>query len=110
MNETKEAIIAGLETEDRHRKFVYVANSTDTRSVSSSDRALTDISDEKTNRRTYSELSEEQAPNLPPWEKYDGLHQVGRYKLKPEKKLDVPELRVIEPVKDRFTTAVDYRN
>lgn len=64
--ETKKAVNAGPERVDRHEIFFAAVYSTVTRSASSGDRPLTDISEERTHRMAYSEMSKEQVPDLPP--------------------------------------------
>lgn len=69
-----------------------------------------DIADEMTNRMVYSEMSEEDAAELPSWNEVTAGSRTRRYKSKPEKDLDVLGLRVIEPINYRLAAAVDYSN
>lgn len=55
---TEQAMYVESETEDRCRKFVEAAYSTDARSPPSSNRPPTDMSDERTYKMAYSEMSE----------------------------------------------------
>lgn len=69
------------------------------------------ISDERTNKKVYSETLEKPTPQLAWW---NGLTTVGS-KLrsntpKAVKELDFSGLKVIRPVNDRLTTAIDYQN
>lgn len=57
--ETKEASNVNSKREDRRRKSVESAQSTGSRSALLSDGPPTAISDEHTNRKSYSELSKE---------------------------------------------------
>lgn len=84
--------------------------STGERSISSSKRPQTDISEKRRNKTAYSDLSEEQVPVLPSWNDVMFSYKPRRYKSKPESKLDVAGLMVIEAINYQFATAVDYRS
>lgn len=62
------------------------------------------------NKKVYSEISEEPVPELPPMKKVIAGIKSRQYTPKPERELDIPGPKVIEPFSDRFTVAVDYRN
>lgn len=64
--ETKDTVDAGPETDSLRRKFVDVSGSTGARAAASSDRSPTDIGNEKNNKKTYSNTSGKQAPDLQP--------------------------------------------
>lgn len=55
-------------------------------------------------------MSEEKASDLPPWHEVMPGNKLRRYKTNPERELDVPDLRVIEPVNNRFAVAVEYQS
>lgn len=106
----KKAVDSGSERADRRHKFVGVAYSTDVWSASSTKRPTTDISAEMKNKMAYAETSKEQAFKLPPWNDVTVGNQSRPYKSKPGREPDVPGLRVVEPVNERFAAAFDYRN
>lgn len=54
-------------------------------------------------------MSEEQAPDLPPWNEVVAGNKLKRHTAKPGK-MDIPGLMVIKPVNDHLAAAVDYRN
>lgn len=58
--ETKRAVDIESERENRHRKFVDVPYNTGARSAPSSDRSPTDIFNEWTNNKAYSETLEKE--------------------------------------------------
>lgn len=75
-----------LKREDRRHKFVEAANSTGTRSTSLSDGPPTDISNEQTNKKAYSQMTEEPAPEFPSWSGEIACNKSKRYTPKPEKR------------------------
>lgn len=81
--ETKKDINARSERDKLHKKLVQVVYNTGARSTLSSDRPLTVISDGSTNIKAYSKLSEEEAPDLLPWNDVKPGNKLKRYKLKP---------------------------
>lgn len=107
--DAKKAMDVESEKKDRHRKFVGTAYNNGARSAASSDGPPTNISNERTNKRAFSEMSEEQVPDLPPWSDMTVGNKSMWYKTKPERELDVPVLRVIEPINLRLATAVDHQ-
>lgn len=68
------------------------------------------ISDKRTNEKAYSEVSEEQALELPTLNELTADSTSKRYTLKTERELNVPGLMLIELNNDRFATAVKYRS
>lgn len=56
----------------------------------------------------YYEISEQQLPDLLPWNGVTLGTKPMWYNTKPGLELDIPGLRVIEPVDDRFAATVDY--
>lgn len=60
------------------QKSVEVARDRDARSVSSTDRGPTDISEERTNNKAYFERSEEESTDLPPGNKAMADNQMSR--------------------------------
>lgn len=88
--EDKRVMDAGSEKEDQRRKCFKVDYNTGARATSSDDRLQINISDKRTNRKAYSEMSEEQAYNSPPWCDVTLGNNVKRNKPKPEREVDVP--------------------
>lgn len=93
-----------------HQKFVEAAYSTGKRCAASNGRLPTDILEKRTDKKAYSEFSEEPVPELPPWNVVMAGSKSKRYTTKPERELNVYCLKVIEPVKDRFAAAVHNQN
>lgn len=65
--ETKKAVDFESWREERRQTFVEAAKITGAWFALSSNRPLTGIADARTKKQAYSEMSEEQAQELPPW-------------------------------------------
>lgn len=93
------------------QKFAEAVCSIGARSALSSGRPQIEISDKRTNKKTYSATSEKSTTELGSWNKIKraGINS-GKNTPKTAKELDVSGRRVIEPVNDRFTAVVDYWN
>lgn len=69
-----------------------------------------DISERQTSKKTYSEMSEEPAPELLPLTEAMAGSKSRRYTLKPRRELNVTGLKIVESVNYHFGAAVNYRN
>lgn len=108
--DTRKAMGAVLKSDFRCQKFVQAAYSSGSRSSISNDRSVTDIADYRIIKKSCSELSEKQAPDLSPRIQVMVDHRLGRSEKAPETELDVLGLSVVTPVNYRVSAAVDYRN
>lgn len=109
--ETNKAVDVEAKRDVRRQNVDKAALSTAARLTSSNDRSPVDISNKRTNEKTYSETSEEPKPELPPWNEVTTAGSNSRRnKPRTEKELDVRCLKITEQVKDRFDAAVDYQN
>lgn len=106
--EAKKNDDVGSDRKDQRQKFVEVAYSTGAWFASSSDRPLIEISNQRTNKMSYSKMPDKQASNLPPTNDMTLGSNSGRYKTRSIRKQDIPDLRVAEPLNDGFAGAVDY--
>lgn len=55
-------------------------------------------------------MPEKEAANFLPWNEKRAVNKTRWYELKPERAIDIPGLREVEAVNNRFASAADYRS
>lgn len=107
--EANRAVDVKSERVTRRQELVDDAQSTDILSVPSSDGPHTYVWDESTDKKAYCNILEEQAPGLPPCNDVTAGSKLMRCEVRPDTELDLPGLKVVEPINGCFAVAVDFR-
>lgn len=109
-NVAEKAMDVELIRDDRHREFIEPDCSKGALSASWRNRPPRDSSDERTDMKLYSEISEDPAPQFLPRNEVLTGHKLKLYPLKPKNELDVPSISVVEPINILLAYALDYLN
>lgn len=108
-NETEKSEDIKSKREDRRHKFVETNYSTGAQYALSSDRPPTYISDQGANKKSYFDMLEKLVHELLPCNKLMASSKSRPYTSIQEKTLDVPGRKIIEPVIDRLTAAINNK-
>lgn len=108
--EAEEPMFAYSEREDLHSNNIAPAYGTGKRFMSWNDRNPTVISKGRIDKKGYSEVTEERAPELASWNKLMANTKSSLYSQTPETELDVLEVKLNKAYDYCFTATASYLN